>query len=95
MSSQGDSRPDFICIVGQLLMALGEEKAVLLHEALADLVAKLKGGLNPVYYKEVPFLPLYIAAGSTVQFGIVMPNGVVSPEITSWMCDVTDDHFSG
>ena len=69
-------------------MALGEEKAVLLHEALADLVAKLKGGLNPIFYRDVPFLPLYIAAGSTVQFGVVMPNGEVSRENTIWtMCD--------
>jgi|LauGreStaDraftv2_3_1035109.scaffolds.fasta_scaffold16275_3 hypothetical protein len=75
---KGDCRPDFICIVSQLLMALGEEKAMLLHEARADLVAKLKGGLNPIFYRDVPFLPLYIAAGSTVQFGVVMPNGEVS-----------------
>ena len=69
-------------------MALGEEKAVLLHEALADLVAKLKGGLNPIFYRDVPFLPLYIAAGSTVHFGVVMPDGEVSRENTIWtMCD--------
>ena len=67
--------PDFICIVQQLLMALGEEKSDSLHDALADLVAKLVGGLNPLFYRDVPFLPVYIAAGSLVQFGVVLPSG--------------------
>ena len=75
-------------------MALGEEKAMLLHEALADLVAKLKGGLNIIFYRDVPFLPLYIAAGSTVQFGVVMPNGEVSCEDTIWTICVTDSFHS-
>ena len=55
---------------------------MLLHEAQANLVAKVKGGLNPISYRDVPFLPLYIAAGSTVQFGFMMPNGEVNSENT-------------
>ena len=68
---QSDARPYFICIVQQLLMALGEEKDFL-REALADLVTELVGGLNLLFYKDVPFLPVYIAAGSLVQFGFVL-----------------------
>ena len=52
-----------------------------LYEARSDLVAKLEGGLNPTFYGDVPFLPMYIAAGSMVQFGIVMPHGEVSREV--------------
>lgn len=59
-------------------MALGEEKADDLREAWADLDAKLAGGLNPLFYKDVPFLPIYIAAGSVVQFGFLKPDGRVS-----------------
>ena len=56
-------------------MALGEEKSDSLCDALDDLVAKLVGGLNPLFYRDVPFLPVYIAAGSFVQFGVVLPSG--------------------
>ena len=55
-------------------MALGEEKDSL-REALANLVTKLVGGLNPLFYRDVPFLPVYIAAGSLVQFGVMLPSG--------------------
>ncbi len=77
-SLQGDLRPDFICVVQSLLMAAGEEK---IHGdmkgALRDLKVKFAGGLNAIFYKDVPYLPVYISAGSIVQFGILRPDGQV------------------
>jgi hypothetical protein len=59
-------------------MAVGEEKVHgNLNGALADLKQKFKGGLNALYYKDVPYLPLYIASGSLVKFGLLRPDGQV------------------
>ena len=58
-------------------MALGEEKEDSLCNARQDLVKKLIGGLSFLFYRNVPFLPVYIAAAHLVQFGIVMPTGNV------------------
>jgi ABC-type protease/lipase transport system fused ATPase/permease subunit len=75
---QGDSRPDFICVVQSLLMAAGEEKVQGdMKGALKDLQQKFVGGLNAIFYKDVPYLPVYIAAGSIIQFGILKPDGQV------------------
>ena len=43
-------------------MALGEEKEDSLCNARLDLVKKLTGGLNSLFYRNVPFLPVYTAA---------------------------------
>ena len=58
-------------------MALGEEKEDSLCNARLDLVKKLTGGLNSLFYRNVPFLPVYTAAAHFVQFGIVTPTGNV------------------
>ncbi len=59
-------------------MAAGEEKVQGdLRGALDDLKVKFAGGLNAIFYKDVPYLPVYIAAGSVVQFGILKPDGQV------------------
>ena len=60
-------------------MFAGEEKVgkVGIRKALCDIRSKLGQGLPPLFYQEIPFMPVYAAAGDKIQFGLVLANGEV------------------
>lgn len=88
MHVQGNTRPDMVCVVQDLLIAVGEEKlAGQSAAAVRDLQSKLGGGLPSLYYYNVPYIPVYIAHGNMVQFGILRASGKVGAQkilLTSW-----------
>ena len=65
--------------IQRLLLFVGGEKAARVGRFAAqqDLVAKLKNGLPPLFYQDIPYMPLYAAAGDEIQFGFLMNNGTV------------------
>ena len=65
--------------IQRLLLFVGEEKAARVGRlaALPDLVAKLKSGLPPLFYQDIPYMPVYAAAGDEIQFGFLRANGTV------------------
>ena len=64
--------------IDRLLMFVGEEKAgkVGIHKALYDIKSKI-GCLPPLFYQEIPYMPVYTAAGDAIQFGLLLANGEV------------------
>jgi hypothetical protein len=72
-------RPDTHLVTEKLSLLFGEDKEANdeLTEAWKDHRRKLKGGLNPVAYGRVPFIPLYAAAGDLIQFGRLTSDGQV------------------
>jgi hypothetical protein len=59
-------------------MAVGEEKQAGGEvEAMNDLTRKLSG-LPVVSYQSIPYIPVYIACGTVVQFGLLCSDGKVS-----------------
>ena len=60
-------------------MFIGEEKVgnVGIHKALGDIRSKLGQGLPPLFYQDIPYMPVYAAAGDEIQFGFVLANGEV------------------
>ena len=59
-------------------MFVGEEKAgsVGRHRALYDIKSKM-GALSPLFYQDIPYMPVYAAAGDEIQFGFMLANGEV------------------
>ena len=55
-------------------MFLGEERpsAVGRHEAVHDIESELAHGLPTFPYQEIPYIPVYAAAGDEIQFGLVL-----------------------
>jgi hypothetical protein len=60
-----------------LVLCVGESKMAALKAAKDDLVVKLKGGLPALYYGGIPWIPVFMHAGLTVQFGLLTADGVV------------------
>ena len=40
-------------------------------------MTKLQGGLPPLFYRDIPYMPVYAAEGDHIQFGFVLANGKV------------------
>ena len=59
-------------------MFVGEEKAgsVGRQRALHDIMSKI-GALSPLFYQDIPYMPVYAAAGDEIQFGFMLANGEV------------------
>ena len=66
-------------VVQRLLLFVGEEKKAGVGRDLAqqDIMAKLRGGLPPLFYRHIPYMPVYTAEGDHIQFGFVRANGKV------------------
>ena len=48
-----------------------------MSKSVQDLQTKMEGGLSPLFYGHIPYIPVYAAAGDEVQFGTVQANGTV------------------
>ena len=46
------------------------------HRALHDIKSKM-GALSPLFYQDIPYMPVYAAAGHEIQFGFLLANGEV------------------
>ena len=77
-------------IVQRLLLFIGEEKKAGVGRDLAqrDIMMKLQGGLPPLFYRDIPYMPVYVAAGDHIQFGFVLANGKVRDLRRSPSCDL-------
>ena len=66
-------------IIQRLLLFIGEEKKAGVGRDLAqrDIMMKLQGGLPPLFYRDIPYMPVYAAEGDHIQFGFVLANGKV------------------
>ena len=66
-------------IVQRLLLFIGKEEKAGVGRALAqrDIMMKLQGGLPPIFYRDIPYMPVYAAAGDHIQFGFVLADGKV------------------
>jgi hypothetical protein len=78
---QGSSRPDLIVCVQRLLLFVGEEKQQVVgtSAAVQDIQRKMRNGLSPLFYGNIPYMPVYAAAEDQIQFGFVQANGQVRP----------------
>ena len=78
-SGAGLAQPDFVVTAEGLSMAFAECKR---HGVLGDVAWKdIKGycgaGFPRLFYQAMPYLPLFIATGNMMQFGILWQNGKV------------------
>ena len=48
-----------------------------LEQSWKNLETKLASGYPALFYGQIPYLPVYAAAGVHIQFGCLMPNGQV------------------
>ena len=66
-------------VVQRLLLFVGEEKKAGVGRDLAqkDIMDKLQGGLPPLFYRYIPYMPVYAAEGDHIQFGFVLAKGKV------------------
>ena len=71
---QESKGPDLTVSVNGLLMFLGGERpsAVRRHAAIHDIKSELAQGLPISAYQEIPYVPIYAAAGDEIQFGLVL-----------------------
>lgn len=79
-TGKGPARVDTVGTARGLSLVFGEDKAYKdrgLEQAWADLKLKLKSGFPALFYGHIPYLPVYAAAGVQIQFGRLLPNGVV------------------
>lgn len=62
------------------MLFIGEEQSgnVGRHAALQDITVRLQKGLPRLFYHDIPYIPIYLAAGDEIQFGFVLANGKVS-----------------
>ena len=74
-------RPDLTIVASSLLLFVGEERTgkAGLGAALDDIKNKFKGGLSPMYYQQITFIPFMIAAGNQMRFGMLPCRGEVRP----------------
>ena len=58
---------------------IGEEKAARVGSLAAeqDIMVKLQKGLPPLFYQDIPYMPVHAAAGDEIQFGFVLADGTV------------------
>ena len=73
------TRPDLTVSINRLLLFVGEERARTegIHRAVHDIESEMDQGLPPMYYRDIPYMPVYAAAGDEIQFGLVLANGQV------------------
>ncbi|KAL0050155.1 hypothetical protein WJX82_005297 [Trebouxia sp. C0006] len=79
-TGKGPARVDTVGTARGLSLVFGEDKAYKdrgLEQAWGDLKLKLKSGFPALFYGHIPYLPVYAAAGVQIQFGRLLPNGVV------------------
>ncbi|DBA80480.1 TPA: hypothetical protein ACH3X2_007408 [Trebouxia sp. C0005] len=70
--------PDMMITTEGLLMFYGEEKRENMEgQALDDAIRKFRFGLSPLFYGNIPYLPLYTATGNLVRFHLLLANGSV------------------
>jgi hypothetical protein len=71
-------RPDTLVIVNQATLLIGEDKEALkLKQALEDVKAYVKGGINTHHYGGIPGMLGYAASGFELTFLLVRPDGQV------------------
>jgi hypothetical protein len=71
-------RPDTLVIVNQATLLIGEDKEALkLKDALEDVKAYVKGGINRHHYGSIPGMLAYAASGFELTFLLVRPDGQV------------------
>ena len=65
--------------ISRLLLFIGEEKAASVgrQEALYDIMRKMQQGLPHLFYQDIPYMPVYVAAEDNIQFGFVLASGEV------------------
>lgn len=76
--------------IQRLLLFVGEEKEAGVGRLAAeqDLVVKLQNGLPPLFYQDIPYMPVYAAAGDEIRFGFVLANGTVRYLHLKDLCDL-------
>lgn len=70
---------DIVLCASNLSLGFGENRKTdeELNLAWQDLRIKLAGGFPRLFYGQIPYLILWAAAGSRIQFGLLRPNGQV------------------
>lgn len=72
---------DTVANAFRLSLLFGEDKVLKqqgLEHSWKDLEIKLASGYPALFYGQIPYLPIYAAAGVHIQFGLLMPHGQVS-----------------
>ena len=78
-------RPTLTVSIDGLVLFIGKERAssTRLHIAtsrgysVCDIESDMKDGLPPIFYQDIPYIPVYAAAGDEIQFGLLLANGEV------------------
>lgn len=73
-------RVDKVLCVGSLVLALGIDRVLERDGLLAawkDLETELQYGFSTAIYGQIPFLIVWAAAGTSIQFGILHKDGKV------------------
>jgi hypothetical protein len=78
-SGTGYARPDFIITASGLSAAFAECKrhGTAIDVAWQDIINKCSDGFPQLFYQSVPYLPLFVATGDILQFGILWQSGKV------------------
>ncbi|KAA6419297.1 MAG: hypothetical protein FRX49_10696 [Trebouxia sp. A1-2] len=98
-SGKGPARVDTVANAFRLSLLFGEDKVLKqqgLEHSWKDLEIKLASGYPALFYGQIPYLPIYAAAGVHIQFGLLMPHGQVDrvgrilnvskPSDRIWLC---------
>ena len=78
MSGKGAARVDTVANAFRLSLFFGQNKVLKqqgLEQSWKDLETKLASGYPALFFRRIPYLPIYAAAGVHIQFGRLMPHG--------------------